>query len=76
MIQSGSKWYGIGLISRRTAHDKKVTNKDCMKLCNLLKKMHVQVEDNDVDKNAAGYGIIGSFVEDSDKNYLNDSEWE
>ena len=38
--------------------------------------MHVQVEDNDVDKNAAGYGIIGSFVEDADKNYLNDSEWE
>ena len=47
-----------------------------MKLCNLLKNMHIQVEENDVGTNASGYGLNGSFVEEADTNNTNDSEWD
>ena len=38
--------------------------------------MDVQVEENDVDTDTAGYGLNGSFVEEADMKNMNDSEWE
>ena len=38
--------------------------------------MHVQVEENDVDMNASGYGLNGYFVGEDDTKNMNDSEWE
>ena len=37
-----------------------------MKLCTLIKNMHVHVEENDVAMNAAEYGLNGFFVEEDD----------
>ena len=47
-----------------------------MNLCTLIKNMHVQVKENDVDMNASGYGLNGYFVEEADTNNMNDSEWD
>ena len=56
--------------------DKKITDEDCMKIFTLLKNIHVQVEENDIDTNAVGYGLNRYFVEEADTNNMNDSEWE
>ena len=53
-----------------------MSDKDCNNICRMLNNMCVKVNKSNADTNSTAYALQRSFVQDSDIDCLNYTEWE